>query len=207
MNSKTRKTGIFNLLKGVMIVFFITSIQLIPVSSAFAHKVYIFAWIEGHTVRTDSYFSKDKKVRDGIIRVFDKDKEILQGTTNENGEFSFAIPGNISNTGLKLVLESSMGHKAECLLTGDEFPGYQDEKGQAMEDTDNEISSSPEIKADMKAIREMMEEILDARLNPISRSLARIQEEKGPGFTEVAGGIGYIVGIMGIALYVKNRKK
>ena len=51
-----------------------------------------------------------------------------------------------------------------------------------------------------------MEEVLNSRLKPVTRTLTRIQEEKRPGFTEVVGGIGYIIGIMGIALYFRSKK-
>jgi nickel transport protein len=37
--------------------------------------------------------------------------------------------------------------------------------------------------------------------------LATIQEERGPGLTEIIGGIGYIFGVMGLILYLKGRKK
>ena len=40
-------------------------------SSVFAHKVYLFAWVEGNTVSTESYFSGKKKVMGGPIKVFD----------------------------------------------------------------------------------------------------------------------------------------
>ena len=206
MSNKIKTVTPLSLVIKMAFTALLFSSLIIQAPPVFAHKVYLFAWVEGDTVYTDSYFSGKKKVQDGIIRVFDKDKELLHGKTNEKGEFSFEIPGDISISGLKLVLESSMGHRGEYLLAGDELPGYKDETGQISGNIKNEISSSPKVSADIKEIKEMMEELLDARLKPISRSLAKIQEDKGPGFTETVGGIGYIFGIMGIFLYIKSRK-
>jgi nickel transport protein len=56
-------------------------------------------------------------------------------------------------------------------------------------------------------LRKEFEEILDARLKPVMKELAKLREDKGPGITEVIGGIGYILGIMGIIAYMKSRKK
>jgi len=55
-------------------------------------------------------------------------------------------------------------------------------------------------------LRKVVEQTLDSRLRPIARSIAKMQEERGPGFTEIVGGIGYIFGIMGLLLYFRSRK-
>lgn len=207
MNSNSKKISAFSLLKVLVFISLLFSPLFVPVSSAFAHKVYLFAWIDGDTVYTDSYFSSKKKVHNGTIRVLDKGNELLQGKTNEKGEFSFKIPDNIGNKALKLILESSMGHRAEYLLTGEDISGYQDDSEQSTDNTVFEKASSLNVNADMTVIKEMMEEVVDARLKPVTRALAKIQEEKGPGITEIVGGIGYIIGIMGIALYFRSRRK
>jgi len=44
-------------------------------------------------------------------------------------------------------------------------------------------------------------------LQPVMSRLAAIQENTGKtGVAEVMGGIGYILGIMGIIMYLKSRK-
>ena len=53
----------------------------------------------------------------------------------------------------------------------------------------------------------VVEKALDSRLKPIIKTLAKIQEERGPGFTEIIGGVGYIFGLMGLILYFKSRRK
>ena len=49
-------------------------------STAFGHKVYLFAWVEGDTVYTESYSSGKKKVRGGLVKVFDPSgRKLLEG--------------------------------------------------------------------------------------------------------------------------------
>jgi nickel transport protein len=59
----------------------------------------------------------------------------------------------------------------------------------------------------MEQIRIVVEKTIDSRLKPIVKTLAKIQEERSPGFTEIIGGVGYIFGLMGLILYFKGRKK
>jgi len=174
-------------------------------STAFSHKVYLFAWIEGDTVYTESYLSGKKKVRGGLVKVFDPaGRKLLEGKTDEKGKYSFKIP---RNTDLRIVLEAAMGHKAEFLLKADEMPGIEKSQEPTTSNRKSEVPSSSVVKVDIEQVKLLMEETLDSRLRPILRTLATIQEERGPGLTEIIGGIGYIFGVMGLILYLKGRKK
>jgi nickel transport protein len=50
-----------------------------------------------------------------------------------------------------------------------------------------------------------LERVLDRKLAPISRALAEMQEQKVRP-TDVLGGLGYILGLVGVAAYVKARR-
>jgi len=175
-------------------------------SPVFAHRVYLYAWVEGRTIYTESYFSGGGKVNNGLIQVFDPaGKKLLEGKTNAKGEFSFQIP---RKTALTIVLNASMGHRGEYTLKADELGGIaapETKKEQAVKVAKAESHSPMQVDADQ--IREIVGQTLDSRLRPIARSIARLREEKGPGLTEIVGGIGYIFGIMGLLLYFKSRKR
>jgi nickel transport protein len=132
--------------------------------------------------------------------------ELLNGRTNKNGEFSFKIP-EIAD--LRIVLESSMGHGAEYLFKKSEFPPDQTEAAEIDSDagTIKEPEAPIQVSADKDELRKEIEAALDAKLKPVIRELAKLREDKGPGVTEIAGGIGYILGIMGIVAYMKAGRK
>lgn len=178
-----------------------------------AHKVYLFAWVEGDTVYTDSYFSKSKKIADGKIEVFGAEGEkLLEGKTDENGAFSFKVP---KKTDLRIVLEATMGHKTEFLVTADELGGVSAEAGDPTaielpaETPEEAPASSPPAAGGIERaeLKKILDETLEARLKPISRAVARLEEERGPSTTDILGGLGYILGLMGVALYFKSRKR
>ena len=174
-------------------------------STAQTHSVYIFAWVEGDTIHTESYFGGKKKVRGGLIKVFDAaGRKLLEGKTNEKGEYSFKVPGT---TDIRIVLDAGAGHGAEYRLKADELPDMAQRRDMPTEDSVSRTPSSSAAPADVEHLRMVVEKTLDSRLRPITKMLVKISEERGPGLTEVIGGIGYIFGLAGLVLYFKSRKK
>lgn len=186
---------------------------------SFAHNVTIFAWVDGDNVHTQSKFSGGEMVHGGDVIVLDsKGTHLHKGKTDENGIFSFKIP---RKTELKVILKTSMGHMAVWKIPAREV------KGSVMESNISSIvenasvetnSGSKEIKTGGKVVelttmklgREEIEEIIDAsldrKLTPIIDMIGKIYYHE-PGFTEIIGGIGYIVGLVGVALYFSSRRK
>jgi nickel transport protein len=184
------------------IILFLTAIILIGSHvPALAHKVMIFAWVEGDTVFTESKFSGGKKVLHAPVVIFDKDgKKLLEGKTDNKGEFSFKIP-KVSD--LRIVLNAAMGHKAEWTVPESEIR----EAGAIVEKKSTPEPSGPiAVGLSKEEVQKIVEDSLDKKLRPIVRMMTESKNTK-PSLTEIIGGIGYIFGLMGVALYFKNRSK
>ncbi len=187
-----------------LILIFIFLIIIIINISAFAHKVNIFAYVEGDKVYTESYFSDGKKCVDSKIEVFDNQgNKLLEGLTDEEGTFSFEIPSGDGD--LKLVLTASMGHRAEYIIQADELENI---KGLIEEKIEEPVSavSTETSSIDLKEIQSIIEDTLDEKLKPLMREIKKSQEDK-ISLTEIIGGIGYIIGIFGIVAYFLSRKR
>ena len=103
-----------NLAKPIFYLFLGVCIFGVRIESVDAHRVNLFAWVEGDTVYVESKFSSSRRVNKGKIIVTDPEgTQLLTGTTNENGEFSFKVP---KKTELKIVLEAGTGHRAEWTI-------------------------------------------------------------------------------------------
>ncbi len=180
----------------------VITILILKSSPAIAHKINIFAWVEGQTVLTESYFTGGKMIEGGLVEVFSPaGQKLLEGRTDQKGEFSFKLS---QKTDLLLVLTASMGHKSDFTLKVENA----DEAAPSAESAKTKGELSPDtITVDMRQLRTVMEEALDLRLKPIYRSLADAQREESPSLTDIVGGLGYIIGIMGLVLYVRSRKK
>jgi len=182
---------------------FLILLLLMPASVAFAHKVNIFAYVEGDTIYTESYFPDGTKVKDGIVEVYDSQgNKLLEGKTDEKGEFNFKPP---KKDDLKIVLIASLGHKNSYTLSADELTGIiVTEKPQEPESIESEVKEVMQV--DLEQIKRIIDSSLNEKLKPIMRQLTKAQQ-KEVSFTEVVGGIGYIFGIVGIILYFASKKK
>lgn len=194
--------NVYNATFFLLILLFVSIIILSTNLPSFAHKVTIFAWVDGDTVFTESKFSGGKKAINAQVLVFDRDgKQLLEGKTDSKGRFSFKVP---KITDLSIVLNAGMGHKAEWMIPESEIKeagailGSKQglEPSQAMES----------IGLSKEEIKGLIEESLERKLSPIIRMISESQS-KGPSVTEIVGGIGYIFGLMGVALYFLGRRE
>ena len=193
-----------------LILILIFLIIIIMDVSVFAHKVNIFAYVEGDKVYTESYFSDGKKCVESKIEVFDNQgNKLLEGLTDEEGMFSFKIPPeDVIDGDLKIILTASMGHRAEYIIRADELG---DVSGLIEEKIEEPVSAvSPEVSSvDLKEMQSLIENTLDEKLKPIIREMREIRKSQEDRIspTEIIGGIGYIIGIFGIIAYFLSRKR
>ena len=199
-------------------IFIMLWLLFLP-ASASAHKVTIFAWVDGDAVYTQSKFSGGKRVKNAPVLVYDpKDVLLLEGKTDKNGMFSFKIP---QKTSLKIVLKASMAHMAVWQIPVEALGGTEPDNaakpdglrnslrpssGSMDVQTQEQVSESSTVALGKREIEEIIDASLDKKLAPITEILAD-SIHRGPGFTEIMGGIGYIFGLVGIALYFANRKR
>jgi nickel transport protein len=178
-------------------------------SPAFAHRVNVFAWVEGDTVFVECKYPDGTKVHEGVIRVLDSaGKELLNGNTNDKGEFSFKVP---KQDDLTVVLEAGMGHRADWPLSRQDLaPAGMAPAPQAALKPEALPQAATESAAGAApspaGIDQAIEKALDKKLAPVMRMLAEMHEQKVR-LTDVLGGIGYIVGLVGVAAYCKRKSK
>jgi len=179
---------------------------------ALAHKVLLTAYVEGDTVFVEGGFSDGTSCKNAGIEVFDPSgKKLLEGKTNESGEFSFKPP---QKTDLKLVLNAGMGHRGEYMVPADELPDMISvqkagaEVRPALAAESRKLGEASEIVAriDPKEIESIVDRVIQKRLRPLTRLVAKSQRKTGFSPTEIFGGIGYIFGLMGVAMYFRYRK-
>lgn len=190
------------LFKGfLLIVFFI----FVGHASAQAHKVTIFAWAEGDQVFTQSKFSGGKTVKNGKVEVFDaQGQKLMEGRTDDQGEFSFTVP---KVADLNIVLTAGMGHQNSWQLSAVDLGAAAPATPPAVA-PEAPIHPSPRADAPgltVQAVEAIVARQLDQKLQPLTRMMAATQE-KGPSASDIFGGLGYILGLVGLGAYVRYRK-
>ncbi|MGB3210797.1 MAG: hypothetical protein WBB19_08865 [Desulforhopalus sp.] len=186
---------------------------------SFAHKVRIFAWEEGGNIVTESKFSGGRAANNATVSVIDADtgRELLSGTTDPEGMFSFPLPSSgVKN--LDIIVNGGDGHKNHWQYVIEYSGGsvasppgiaVQPENKQPYpEKTVDKVTDDTLATVTMEELNHLLETTIDKKLVPIRRTLAE-NAEKGPTLQDILGGIGYIIGLAGIAAYVQslNKKK
>jgi len=194
----------------VCLVMFLT---LCMAPACHAHKVNIFAYVDGDTIVTDSGYSRTKRVYDGMVEVYDaaSGRLLLSGPTDTDGKFSFAIPAEAreGKMDLRLLLKAGSGHQADWVVKYGEYgeaaaasaPAAPAEESAASA-PDGATATGPVMGGASAA---EVQAIVRRELEPVKTMLAELSQP-GPSVTEIVGGIGYILGLFGIAAYMKSRK-
>ncbi len=175
---------------------------LLSPTPLWAHSAHIHAWVEGDRVFTESFFSGGARAAHSQIEVFDEEgNKLLSGKTDGQGMFSFKSPHEGE---LRIVLRTPEGHGTEFHLEVEEESISEDHQRGGHTEEPPQIMGSPRMSKE--EMRSLVEEVLDEKLEQMRKRLEASQK-RGPGITEILGGIGYIIGLMGVAMYFSHRKK
>ena len=184
-------------------------------SSAYGHKIRVFAYSEGDTIIGETSFSGGKKAQETTIIVTDKisGRQLLTTKTDSSGQFSFPVPEEARNNRLALLIiaDAGEGHRNQWLLeAADYLPETAGETTAEVTRTtrpsEPETASAPAAAAmDEEQLRRIIDESLAGQLGPVKRQLAEMRERK-INLQDILGGLGYIIGLAGIAAYIKSRQ-
>jgi nickel transport protein len=183
-------------------------------NTAFAHKFIMSAWVEGDRVFLEAAFSDGSSAKHARIEVFDNSSgdKLLEGETDESGEFSFKIPKKAT---LRVHGNAGMGHQGEEILAFEDIAeGFVEEDGAPAaaeikpEAAQAANAPAPAVTGISKAeLKKVVEAAVELKLRPIVRKLATEGKSEGPSMQDILGGIGYIIGLVGLGTYFNYRRK
>lgn len=181
---------------------------------AFAHKVNVFAYVEGDQVYTQGYFSDGTKAKNSAVTVYgNAGQELLNGRTDEDGAFTFPTQGQ--RQALRIVLNAGMGHQASYVIPVEEVTGEPVTPAPASADTptaaatssprgelagDRDTGGTPSRLSEAQVRKAVAEGVL-----PLAREISALKERRG--FSDIVGGIGLIIGVLGVFAYFKARQE
>jgi nickel transport protein len=183
--------------------------------SALAHKIRVFAYESGGEIIAEAAFSSGRPAKNSTVVVqTDKGISLLSGATDENGTFRFAIPEKAKKESMRLniIVDVGEGHKGSWLLEPADYladPPVIDQQSPAFSSSaqDNSMQSGAYDKTlnSCEQLALAIEQIVVKELAPIKRTLAENTEKKID-LQSILGGLGYIFGLAGIALYYQGKK-
>ena len=212
----------------ILFLFFL-SWGLFYAAPAQAHRVNVFAWVEGQTIYTTAKFSGGKAARESRVEVYDSRKQLLlKGKTDNQGAFSFPVP-KIDN--LEIVVEAGTGHRgswqikkselssataAENLKNNESAVPVPARPASSLKPAEKTITtklaaavnSPPQISPEEieRIVEKVVNKSLTEKLHPLMLMLSEIRNPD-PGLKDILGGLGFIFGLVGIVAYIKSRKQ
>lgn len=189
---------------------------------AFAHKMYLFARVEADTVRGKVYFRGGTPAEGVSVEALDAaGQEVGQTRTDDQGEFTLPVR---SKGDLKLLAITDDGHAAEPFTltaaeAGDGAPVVElgpdePQPGPAPPETPQPLPDRSSATPDRKTLEATIEAAVSRQVSPLRKQIGQlpgevqgqIQQFKTEiqdqiTFRDYVGGIGYIVGLAGLAFY------
>ena len=217
-------SGYNNLRQLVLLWMFLTismSVMFCPL--AWGHGVNVFAYVDGQKIFVEGYFTGKSKAVDSVVEVFDaQGNKLHEGKTNNNGVYSFKVPDVVPVRGdLRIVLKAGPEHQAEFRIPASDLPAYPKRKAAVVETQKethlqethvNEDGKTGALPRDQALLKGLVEEAMDSKIQPLATMLGQQQKllmelkEKRFSLTEIFGGIGWILGIVGVAAYLMSRR-
>ncbi|MDI3532905.1 MAG: cobalt/nickel transport system permease protein [Synergistaceae bacterium] len=181
-----------------LIAFFV--LTLLVASPASAHRINVFAFREGERVTGEVYFSDGTPAKGCPVRLLSADDEVLQECrTDDRGGFS--LPLEEKREAVKVVVEDGVGHRTETTLR---FSSGE----KAITASEPKTAGTAQSSLPAGELEALMREAVRREVSPLREEVMRLNEKMScPGFTEIAGGVGYIVGLVGVILWAGSRKK
>ncbi len=181
-------------------------------STAFAHRIRIFAYSDGDNIICEAMFNNNRPAQNSAIEVYRGDNLLLSGTTDKKGLFSFKTPKFTKSQNLRITVNSGDGHQAEWLLLSEDYQNLtsipQDSLQEASQKSSTRLDKADELYVLSKQeIHHLIEQEVSRQLAPIKRKLAAQKEASDPSARDILAGIGIIFGLMGLVTYFNSRKK
>ena len=184
---------------------------LLFTSQAAAHKVRVFAYESGGEIVAEAKFSSGRPAQNAAIELKSTDgNTLLSGVTDELGVFRFPLSAATANkpVDLTVVVDVGEGHRGSWLLTPADYLGennhHETLPAPPKEYSQSEIKSA--VPLNHSAIERIIDQSLQRELAPIKRMLA-MERQKKITLQDILGGVGYILGLAGIAAYFKSKKR
>ncbi|MGF1760364.1 carboxypeptidase-like regulatory domain-containing protein [Photobacterium sagamiensis] len=178
----------------------ILSLGLIAVCSgnAYAHRMKVFAWVDGKAIEGEVYFSGGQGAAGSTIELVADQAIVATTQSNEEGQFRFEV---MAARDYLVRADAGQGHVTTYSVSATEFTP-EDVAVTAMVATGTEASVQPAASSLTPA---QLEQAIARAIRPLREELD--QYESKVRVHDILGGMGYIFGLFGLFVLFRSRRK
>ena len=210
----------------------VLTLFLLCPAPALAHKLYVFAQVEGNAIQGRAYFPGDVPAQESVVIARDPSgRELGRTTTDNEGKFTFPPREHVD---FCLTAETPDGHSATYVVHASELPDNLPGKSRRPPAV-RKLSREKRIKADLpRQIQDVptcasrsarndqsgmpptpagkKDEPVGIQLTELRKQIQELrrqifESDQRLRFRDFLGGIGFILGLAGVAFYMKARGK
>ncbi len=177
-----------------------------------AHKISIFAYVEGQTIQGQVYFNDGSPAKRAKVTLLPAQgqKVLAETKTDAEGNFKLPLPKGVKGS-VRIVALAEMGHRAEMKLALKEAapqnPAFPEGFAPATEPVQTQAAQVTTGLSE-KELQQLIDRELEKQLAPIRQILEDLVKQlQKPSFSEIFGGIGYIFGFFGIIAWAYSKRK
>jgi nickel transport protein len=161
-----------------------------------AHRLKLFVTVEGNTVSGYAFFVGGGRAESVALTITDPTGAVVQrGTTDRFGAFTWTAPHPES---YRISVDTGDGHVVERVISAELFTAGAPLPASAAPAPAERSALDPMIEA-------AIERALARQLRPLIE--AQDQAESRLRFNDIMGGIGMIVGLAGLGMWAKARRR
>ena len=181
------------------------AIAFLAPSAAFAHKVNLSANVEGATIRGKVHFRGMTPAQGVAVVALDPaGAELAKATTDEQGAFAFAAQYRCD---YRLVADAGEGHGAEYVIQAAQLPAELPPRGDGSSPTTPVAPNDAPAAVSAGTTATGPAPPGKSQLDAVRADIARLHEElrayeDRTRLRDLLGGVGYILGVAGIAFYL-----
>jgi nickel transport protein len=179
--------------------------------AAQAHGLGLFARADGAMIEGMVYYQGMAPARAAHVTVFDPEGVLLIETvTDDQGRFTFQAARRVDH---RIVADLKDGHRAEFSLPAAQLPaslpGVSPQRplspGSLSAGANEGVEAAVAPQAEPAAIEAMVDAAVARHVGPLREQIAAYEDKIR--WHDVLGGIGYIVGLSGLACYFLARRR
>jgi nickel transport protein len=177
----------------------------VTAGSASAHKINLFATAAGQTVSGEVYVDASTPVADAKVQVFVGGEVAHETNSDAEGKFEFNVACRAAH---RIVATAPGGHRAEWTVPADELPGSLppcDVANTTQSPRPEQAEPTPHAPTDTEALEATVEEAVARQVAPLRRQIREYEQRVR--LHDIIGGVGYIVGLFGVASLILSRRK
>lgn len=172
--------------------------------AAQAHLLKVFAFAEGNRIEGATYFVGGTPASGASVEVMSADGRLLATLVPDtDGEFSYQTATREDHV---IIANTGDGHVARWTVSAAELTGKESSKaGENTHHAPPSATTGPVTEPGNNKLAALVESAVARQVQPLREQIARYEDRIR--LRDIIGGIGYIVGLSGLAIWWRQRRR